>query len=83
MNFPLPYYIMAPGGIIDISDRIEVENKQEMEESINSIIDMLNVYDEVINFLIENKNDWTIEGEYIVFSNEQLNNQYNDLLLKL
>ncbi len=77
------YYIDFYKSLSFSSETEMNKNKQEMEESINSIIDMLNVYDEVINFLIENKNDWTIEGEYIVFSNEQLNNQYNDLLLKL
>ena len=33
--------------------------------------------------LIENKDDWTIDGDYIVFSTDQLSDQYNDLLLKL
>ena len=69
---------------LSFSSEAEInKNKQEMEKSINSIIDMLNVYDEIIAFLIENKNDWNIEGEYIVFSTEQLGNQYDELLLKL
>ena len=69
---------------LSFSSEAEInKNKQEIEENIDSIIDMLNVYDEVLDFLIENKNDWTIEGEYIVFSTDQLSDQYNDLLLKL
>ena len=69
---------------LSFSSEAEInKNKQEMEDSIDSIIDMLNVYDEIIDFLIENKNEWTIDGEYIVFSNEQLGNQYDELLLKL
>lgn len=59
------------------------KSKQEIEQSINDVINTLNVYEEVINFLIENKNDWTIDGEYIIFSNNELSDQYNDLLLKL
>lgn len=69
---------------LSFSSEAEInKNKQEMEDSIDSVIDMLNVYDEIIDFLIENKNEWTIEGEYIVFSTEQLGNQYDELLLKL
>jgi len=34
-NFKLPYYIMAPGGIIPIDDRIQTENKEESDGSIN------------------------------------------------
>ena len=69
---------------LSFSSEAEInKNKQEIEENIDSIIDMLNVYDEILDFLIENKNDWTIEGEYIVFSTDQLSDQYNDLLLKL
>ena len=69
---------------LSFSSEAEInKNKQEMEDSIDSVIDMLNVYDEIIDFLIENKNEWIIEGEYIVFSTEQLGNQYDELLLKL
>ena len=69
---------------LSFSSEAEInKNKQEIEENIDSIIDMLNVYDEVIDFLIENKNEWTIDGDYIVFSTDQLSDQYNDLLLKL
>ncbi len=69
---------------LSFSSEAEInKNKQEMEDSIDSIIDMLNVYDEIIDFLIENKNEWTIDGEYIVFSTEKLGNQYDELLLKL
>ena len=69
---------------LSFSSEAEInKNKQEMEDSIDSVIDMLNVYDEIIDFLIENKNEWTIDGEYIVFSTEKLGNQYDELLLKL
>ena len=35
INIPLPYYIMAPGGIIDISSRINIEGKTEQEGTLN------------------------------------------------
>ena len=34
-NINLPYYIMAPGGIIPISDRVEVSNNKDTKGSIN------------------------------------------------
>lgn len=36
-NIRLPYYISAPGGIIDISDRIEYKEKNEYEGSLNML----------------------------------------------
>ena len=35
INIPLPYYIMAPGGIIDITDRIDIEDKNETKGTLN------------------------------------------------
>ena len=34
-NIKLPYYIMAPGGIIPIDDRIETKDKEDSDGSIN------------------------------------------------
>jgi len=36
-NIKLPYYINAPGGIIDISDRIEYDKKEESDGSLNML----------------------------------------------
>ena len=36
-NYRLPYYISAPGGIIDISDRIEYNNLEEYNGSLNML----------------------------------------------
>lgn len=77
------YYIDFYKSLAFSSEAEITKNKQEIEQNINVVIDTLNVYDEVINFLIYNKNNWTIEGEYIVFSNEEIHEQYNQLLLKL
>ena len=69
---------------LSFSSEAEINNnKQGMEESIDSIFNMLNVYDEIINFLITNKNDWVVEDGYIIFENEQLSEEYSNLLLKL
>ena len=34
-NIKLPYYIMAPGGVINMNDRIELENKYETKGTLN------------------------------------------------
>lgn len=36
-NVRLPYYISAPGGVININDRIEYEEKKEYEGSLNML----------------------------------------------
>lgn len=73
MNFPLPYYIMAPGGIIDISDRIEVENKQEMEGTLNLLYVSeyeANVATMLMSFLFKNWNAEKVEESQV--SNESM-----------
>ena len=35
LMFPVPYYVEAPGGIIDITDKVEVENQPDTEGSYN------------------------------------------------
>lgn len=59
------------------------KDQKEFEESIDSIINLLDVSEEIINFLIEKKDNWQVEGNNIVFSNDNLVNKYNDLLGKL
>lgn len=54
-----------------------------VEDSINEIIDLLNIYDEVINFLIQNKNSWEIEGDNIIFDNDNLSDKYNEIIMKI
>jgi len=34
-TFPLPYYIETPGGILDVSTRVEIENPNEVKGSFN------------------------------------------------
>lgn len=63
---------------------LESENADKtVENSINDIIDVLNIYEEIINFLADNKNSWKIDGENITFNSESLSNKYNELINKL
>ena len=55
----------------------------EVESSIDEIIKILGISEQVLNLLSENQNAWEIEGENIVFNNESLSNQYDELINQL
>ena len=57
--------------------------KQEIEASIDETLNILNIETQVINFLSENQENWEIQDENIVFSSEELNNQYNEYISQL
>ena len=54
-----------------------------MEESLNEILEILNIYEKIINMLSNNQEEWTIEGNYIVFNSDELSNKYDKLINKL
>ena len=55
----------------------------EVESSIDEIIKILDISEQVLNLLSENQNACEIEGENIVFNNESLSNQYDELINQL
>lgn len=59
------------------------EDAIEIEQSIDEVLDMVAVEQSVIDFLSENKGQWTVQDGIIAFSDEVLNVQYNQLLLEL
>jgi len=59
------------------------EDRKELEQSIDKVVSMLNLAEEIINFLVENKGEWEVEGEQIVFNSNSLVQQYNGFLAKL
>lgn len=62
-----------------IGDMNSIEDTT-VEDSIDEIIDLLNISEKVLNLLSNNKESWTIEGENIVFSNDSVGNQYDELI---
>ena len=63
---------------------IESDNETEVVESaINDVIGILDIYEEVINFLVDNRNSWNVQDDTIEFTSESLQNQYNSLIDKL
>lgn len=65
-----------------IGDIENEKNDKTVEKVINQIIDMLDDSEKIINFLVENKNAWEVEGDTIVFDTNELVDQYNNLLLE-
>ncbi len=63
---------------------IETDNDSDVvDESIDEILNILNIYEEVINLLANNKDEWQIIDENIVFDDTELSNEYDELVNKL
>lgn len=66
-----------------VGDMKTANEDKTVEESINQIIELLNVSEEAINFLTENSSSWHIEEDLIVFDTDELSNEYLDLINKI
>ncbi len=68
-----------------LSEDIEMSDaeKKEFETSIDKVISMLQIEEEVLNFLTENKGKWEVEGDQVLFNSNSLVIQYNGFLTKL
>ena len=63
-----------------MGDMEEASEDTTVQDSIDGLIDMLNRSDEVLTFLADNKNSWEIQDDSIVFDNETLSGQYDQLI---
>lgn len=72
------YYIELYNELMG-GDEIMQADIEELESSLDSIINMLSNTEVVIDFLIENKDSWKLQGENIVFFSNDLVNEYNEL----
>ncbi len=66
-----------------VGDMENVNKDKTVEDSVNQIIELLNVSEEIINFLSENSNSWHIEDNVIVFDTDELSNRYTELINKI
>lgn len=55
----------------------------EVESSIDEIVKILDISENVLNLLSENPNSWEMQGEDIVFNKAKLLNEYNELIDQL
>ena len=77
------YYIDLYKEIALSEDTAIEENSTEIETSLDEVTRILDIETQVINLLSENKNDWEIQGENIVFNSEELQNQYDELVSQM
>ena len=47
---------------------------------LEQIISLLNTSEKVLNLLSDNQDAWNVEGNNIVFSNDNVRNQYDELI---
>ena len=57
--------------------------KKELESSIDKVVSMLDIETQVIDFLIENKGKWKVQGDQVLFDSNSLVIEYNGFLTKL
>lgn len=64
---------------IEISDK----EKDELNKSIEKVQSVLSIEEEIIDFLIQNKDQWKVQGGQILFNSNNLVIKYNGFLTKL
>ena len=64
------------------ADSIE-DDALTVESNLDFVLSVLDLYEEFYTFLSDNKDDWTVDGEYIYFSNTDLEEEYLDILYRI
>ena len=77
------YYIDLYKEIALSEDTALDEDNAEIENSLNEANQILETETQIINFLSENKGNWEVQGENIVFNSDSLTNQYNEYVSQL
>ena len=63
-----------------VSDITDDSSADELDAMIAEITETLDRSEDVIDFLIENKDSWQISGESIAFRNDSLTAEYDRLI---
>ena len=64
------------------ADSIE-DDALTIESNLDFVLSVLDLYEEFYTFLKDNKDNWVIDGEYIYFSNTDLEEEYLDILYRI
>ena len=64
------------------ADSIE-DDALTVESNLDFVLSVLDLYEEFYTFLKDNKDNWVIDGEYIYFSNTDLEEEYLDILYRI
>ena len=59
---------------------ISSSDDNTVETSIDEVIEILNISENILNMLSENQDSWEINGENIVFETQDLTDEYNALI---
>lgn len=59
---------------------ISSSDDNTLETSIDEVIEILNISENILNMLSENQDSWEINGENIVFETQDLTDEYNALI---
>ena len=76
------YYKDYYKDLIFDADSIE-DDALTVESNLDFVLSVLDLYEEFYTFLSDNKDDWTVDGEYIYFSNTELEEEYLDILYRI
>lgn len=76
------YYKDYYKDLIFDADSIE-DDALTVESNLDFVLSVLDIYEEFYTFLSDNKDDWTVDGEYIYFSNTDLEEEYLDILYRI
>ena len=77
---------------IDFYKEVAIGNEEELmsqedldtiNSSLDTVINILNIEEEMINLLKDNKGTWTIEDGMIIFTSDSVLTAYNDLVAEL
>ena len=76
-TIPLPYYINAPGGLMDVSDRVVIENSFNAEGSLNmAYVSEIKATIPTLIMSVFNK-DWDVlKEEELTYENETADDMY-------
>ncbi len=66
-----------------IGDLKAQDESDSFNKSLDSIINILDIYKQVLNLLSTNKNTWNIEDDQIVFNSQNVLDSYTNLLNKI
>lgn len=76
------YYKDYYKDLIFDADSIE-DDALTVESNLDFVLSVLDLYEEFYTFLSDSKDDWIIDGEYIYFSNTDLEEEYLDILYRI
>ena len=75
-------YLFISGDLYEQEYVGDMESAKDttVEDSIDEIISLLDTSEKVLNLLSNNQDTWNVEGDNIVFSNDSIRNQYDELI---